>query len=294
MWMTPSGVERKSVVERMADMLERPDDFRLLERVPLDAGSVPLVLGERSEEDTILTILDTETTSTDARRASIIELAMLRCRYGRDGRLVEISDVFDKFEDPGMPIPGEVTEITGITDDMVRGQRLNTDVIRGWLGEDPLIVAHNAGFDRPIFERRFPAMARYRWACSYRGIPWNSMGYVSASLPLLLEQEGWFFDAHRAHADCLAVSWMLHVVPGALARLVESTADHILVSAGGKTFNIKDHLKKRGYGFNSTKKEWEIVVPPTSLKQELAFLNGLSYRGVLASHTRVTARDAFK
>ena len=146
MWVTPSGAEKVSTAERLVDIRERPDDFRLLERVPLDAESVPVVLGERSENDTVVTFLDTETTSLETSEARIIELAMLRCRYGPDGRLVEISDRFDGLEDPGIPIPEDVVGITGITDEMVRGQKLDSAVIREWLGEDPLVVAHKRAF----------------------------------------------------------------------------------------------------------------------------------------------------
>ncbi|MBI1658378.1 MAG: DNA polymerase III subunit epsilon [Thaumarchaeota archaeon] len=294
MWVTPSGAQIKSAGERLEDIRDRPDDFRLLERMPLVAESVPTVFGERSGEDTTITFLDIEATSLDVREARIIELGMLRCRYSPEGRLVEIIDVFSGFEDPGMPIPREVTGLTGITDEMVHGERLDPDAVRGWLGRDPLVVAHNARFDRPIFEQRFPDMGDYRWACSLRGIPWSMMGYGSASLPLLLEQEGWFFEAHRAHTDCLAVSWMLHSVPGTLGHLLDSIADRAKVTASGNTYPVKESLKERGYRFDGAKKHWTRIIPLSGLDQEMDFLGRMSYGGVIAGHERVTARTAFK
>ena len=292
-WVTPSGAEKTPAAGRLGDIRERPGDFRLLERIPLEAGSVPVVLGERSENDRVVTFLDTETTSLEIPEARIIELAMLRCRYGPDGRLVEISDRFDGLEDPGIPIPEDVVAITGITDEMVRGHTLDPAAVREWLGEDPLIVAHNARFDRPIFERRFREMSGYRWACSVRGIPWYGMGYGSASLPLLLGQEGWFFDAHRAHADCLAVSWMLHTVPGSLDHLIESAADRMVVTAGGPTYPVRSELGRRGYKFNGDKKNWTREVQPPDVDREIAFLGRLS-RSIRASYATVTARTAYK
>ena len=292
-WVTPSGTEKMSTAERLEDVRDRPGDFRLLERVPLDAESVPVVLGERSENDTVVTFLDTETTSLEIPEARIMELAMLRCRYGPDGRLVEISDRFDGLEDPGMPIPEDVVAITGITDEMVRGHGFDPVAIREWLGEDPLIVAHNARFDRPIFERRFREMNGYRWACSVQGIPWYGMGYRSSSLPLLLEQEGWFFDAHRAHADCLAVSWMLHAVPGSLEQLIESTADRVMVTASGPTYPVRSDLGKRGYKFNGDKKNWTREVQPADIDREIGFLGRLS-RNIRVNYATVTARTAYR
>ena len=293
MWVTPSGAEKMSAAERLEDIRDRPGDFRLLERVPLEAESVPVVLGERSENDTVVTFLDTETTSLEIPEARIIELAMLRCRYGPSGRLVEISGRFDGLEDPGIPIPKDVVDITGITSEMVRGHRLDPVAVREWLGEDPLIVAHNARFDRQIFERRFREMNRYRWACSVQGIPWYGMGYRSSSLPLLLEQEGWFFDAHRAHADCLAVSWMLHTVPGSLGQLIESAADRMVVTASGPTYAVRSDLGKRGYKFNGDKKNWTREVQPADVDREIGFLGRLS-RNIRVSYATVTARTAYK
>ena len=151
----------------------------------------------------------------------------------------------------------------------------------------------NARFDRPVFERRFQEMGRYRWACSVQGIPWYGMGYRSSSLPLLLEQEGWFFDAHRAHADCLAVSWMLHTVPGSLGKLVESAADRMVVTAGGITYPVRSDLGKRGYKFNGSKKNWTREVQVADVDREIEFLERLS-RNIRASYATVTARTAFK
>ena len=250
------------------------------------------MLGERSSEDTVIVFLNVEATSTDPRHARVIELGMSRCRYGPGMRLVEVEDTFVGLDDPGVDIPKEVVALTGITDDMVRGKRLDPETVQRWLGEDPLIVAHNAGFDRPIFERRFPSMSNYRWGCSYKGVPWSGMGYRSASLPMLLEQEGWFFDAHRANADCLAVSWLLHLVPGALDSLMESTKDAMMITAAGNTYPIKERLKERGYNFNG--KNWVLIVSKDSLDQEMAFLEAVNRGNVNATCRRVTARTAFK
>ena len=294
MWTTPSGTGKAPADGRIDDIRSRPADFRVLERVPHTMESVPFVLGERRDSDTVVTFLDTETTGLNPHADRIIELGMARCRYGSDGRLVEISDVFAGFDDPGVPIPPQVTRLTGITDGDVRGERLDARAVEEWLGGDPLVVAHNAKFDRPFFERRFPELGGYRWACSLQGIPWYEMGYASSSLPLLLVQEGWFYEAHRACDDCLAVSWMLHMVPGALDGLVRSAGDMTMVVAGGKTYPVREKLKARGYGFDGTKKHWTKTVPPDDADREADFLYGMKQGGMTVSRTRVTARTAFK
>lgn len=291
MWVTPSGNQIPPTANRISDIMDRPDDFRVLERVPLDRGEIPMEMGRSSKGDTIITLLDTETTGTED-VDKVIELGMIRCRYNA-GRLVGVEATYDEFDDPGMPIPLEVTAMTGITDDMVRGRRINADIVAEWLGEDPLIVAHNAAFDRPFFERRFPGLGDYRWACSLKDIPWRDAGYASASLPLLLAQEGWFHAAHRANADCMALAWLLHLVDGSVDELVASAATTMeRVFAGGNSYHVKDQLKARGYRWNGTR--WWRDVESGMLDGELRYLKALYPGGVASTHLTLDARSRFK
>ena len=61
----------------------------------------------------------------------------------------EILDRFDELIDPHRPLPQKITDLTYITDDMLRGKE-NEDVVTkkflDWVGDLPL-VAHNAKFD---------------------------------------------------------------------------------------------------------------------------------------------------
>jgi DNA polymerase-3 subunit epsilon len=68
-----------------------------------------------------------------------------------------------------------------------------------------LITAHNASFDRRFLERRFPVFIAKPWACSMKQLPWADEGLGSAKLDYLLSQLGFFFDDHRAMADCHAL-----------------------------------------------------------------------------------------
>ena len=48
-----------------------------------------------------------------------------------------------------------------------------------------LVIAYNAGFDRPFLELRFGVFASLPWGCSYRDVPWKDFGHASASLEFL-------------------------------------------------------------------------------------------------------------
>jgi DNA polymerase-3 subunit epsilon len=53
-----------------------------------------------------------------------------------------------RFEDLGFSIPPEITNLTGITDEMVAGHSIDDRAVNDLLGRVVLIIAHNAAFDR--------------------------------------------------------------------------------------------------------------------------------------------------
>ena len=192
--------------EDMARVLEAHPDYRVLRRlVPTMDFGVPSAPPPPARLRTLL-VLDTETTGLDATRDKVIELALLRVTVDADtGRPVGPVQVYDGLEDPGMPVPPAITDITGITTDMVRGQRLDEARVAELMQGVDLVVAHNAGFDRPFVESRLPAFARLAWACSWADVDWKALGQGSAKLESLALACGWFYDAHRAETDCHAL-----------------------------------------------------------------------------------------
>ena len=77
----------------------------------------------------------------------------------------EIKDVFNTFVDPHMPIPAEITRLTGITDADVAGAPDEGEAMRMFLdfaGDRP-IIAHNADFDTGFMSA----------ACTRCGIPFE-------------------------------------------------------------------------------------------------------------------------
>jgi len=87
--------------------------------------------------------LDLETTGLDAQRDAIIEIGAARFR--RDEEL----DTFSTFVDPGRHIPHDITTLTGITDQDVRGAPHLYDVLPDlvrFIGDQP-VVGHSVDFD---------------------------------------------------------------------------------------------------------------------------------------------------
>ena len=76
------------------------------------------------QETRISVLLDVETTGLNTAQDEIIELAMVKFDYLPDDRIAGVTDVFSSFNEPSNPIPNEITELTGITDEMVSGVKL--------------------------------------------------------------------------------------------------------------------------------------------------------------------------
>lgn len=279
--------------EDMAQRLAAHPDYRVLRRlVPVpDYGPPPVPspgTGDALPQAVRrVLILDTETTGLSHASDRVIELALLRVSVDvATGRPFGLVDTFEGFEDPGMPIPEVARQVTGITDDMVRGQRLDDARVQALLDGADLVIAHNAGFDRPFVEARFPGFAGKPWACSFADIDWKAQGAESAKLSALAQDRGWFYDAHRALVDCHALLQVLSSPDAGgsatgLARLITAAAQPgYKLRATGSPFESKDLLKARGYRWDGDARVWFCTVGSEgALNAELEWLRAEVYGG---------------
>lgn len=268
-------------MEGMARQLEAHPDYRVMRRL------LPrLRWGEpRDRRVCTVVVLDTETTGLDAAKEKIIELALVKVQVDVDtGLPVGEVTVYDELEDPGIPIPPEVEKITGISTSMVAGKRLDESRIAAMMQGVDLVIAHNAGFDRPFVESRLSGFSGLAWACSFADIDWKAQGRSSAKLESLAQALGFFYDAHRAEMDCHALLAVL--VPPlvtsprtGLSALIE-TAQHpsFRLQATHAPFDAKDKLKARGYRWHPEQKVWHTRLnTAVALQEECAWLKEQVY-----------------
>ncbi|MER2034224.1 exonuclease domain-containing protein, partial [Exiguobacterium indicum] len=98
---------------------------------------------DRNLDDATFVVFDVETTGLSAMYNKIIELAAVKIHDG------DIIDKFEAFADPKHLLSATTIDLTGITDDMVRGKPDPEQVVKefmDWVG-DSILVAHNASFD---------------------------------------------------------------------------------------------------------------------------------------------------
>jgi DNA polymerase-3 subunit epsilon len=113
--------------------------------------------------------------------------------------------VFSSFNEPSVPIPTEVTALTGITDEMVAGRRIDEAAVPAFVDDAAIVIAHNADFDRKFAERYWPIFERKAWGCSATEVEWRKYGFEGSRLGYLLNDAGFFHQAHRAADDCHAL-----------------------------------------------------------------------------------------
>jgi DNA polymerase-3 subunit epsilon len=246
--------------------------------------------------------IDLETTGLSSYQDAIIEFGAVLFTYTLDGQVVRIEDEYSGFEDPGRPIPPRITQLTGITDEMVRGQRLDEARLKQLLGQADLIIAHNAAFDRPFVERQMGPVAK-PWACSQREVPWQESGLDSTKLEFLAYRYGWFYDSHRALDDCrMAVHLLAQPLPGAASTALATLLDNASkpsyrLWAAGAPFETKELLKSRQYRWDPEARCWWKEVTAKEQEAEAAFLQAEVLRGraprvdVLTAQERYRAQD---
>jgi len=297
--------------EGLLGQLEAHPDYRVVRRLDVSQAGKALA----GPKVLLAATVATETTGTDPAVDKVIELAVVVFEYCHaTGVVGRVLGSYDGLEDPGVPIPRSSTAIHGITDEMVRGQRIDDASVASVLDGVGLVIAHNAGFDRKFLEPRLPLFASLPWACSWQEVPWSEAGIESSKLEYLAYRYGFFYEGHRAEIDCRALLEVLRrpfvrmpadradaaldggraAVPGgvgqgerdgvpvtALKVLLDSArGPSFRVWATGSPFESKDVLRKRGYWWDAPKRCWSVEVrSQEAVQAELQWLKEAVFGG---------------
>ncbi len=130
-------------------------------------------------------ILDFETTGFSADNDRVIEVGVVKIKNH------EIVDTFQEFVNPGRRIAPAITNLTGITNEMVREADIGSEVmprLKSFVG-DELIVAHNASFDARFYNAEMNRVQIYP----------NNEFLCSLLLARRIYQE---LDSHKLDALC--------------------------------------------------------------------------------------------
>lgn len=287
------------------EQLEASGNYKVIERLPLvdhyhdhdpEAG-VELIKGA---------YVDVETTGLSHEKDKVIELAIVPFEFDKEGRIYKVGEAFDQFQDPGVPITEEITRLTSITNEMVAGKSIDVAAVENVLTGVSLVVAHNAGFDRPFCEQISGAFKDMHWACSISDVHWSEESIESPKLVFLAYKFGFFYDAHRANVDCLAgIHLLSKILPlsniSVLKKLLENARKtSYRIDAIGAPFDKKDLLKSRGYRWNpgedGSQKCWYKTVPDDAYENELMYLEKSIYLASVGHLPieKMTAKNRYK
>ena len=269
--------------ESLAQQLEANPNYRVQRKLApqsafAESDGRPLARG---------VIVDTETTGLNQDTDKIMEIGLVVFEYDPEtGQAYRVLESFGALEYPGIPITPETTEITGITNEMVAGQRIDDVRVAELVSGASIVIAHNSKFDRPFLEQRFPLFEELPWGCSFAQVDWDGEGLGARKLDYIAFQFGFFFDAHRAETDCQALLTILQKeLPKSKVKVLKSLLDQLpqkdwTVYALNSAFDTKDLLKARSYYWDAGRKTWHRTLTGTeAITGEVAWLKESIYGG---------------
>ena len=236
--------------------------------------------------------VDVETTGLGHEHDDVIELAALPFTYTLDGRVVEVlhDEAQVHRQDPGRPLPAEITHLTGLTDDDLRGERIDVEAVTALIERCGLVVRAQRRL-RPCFRREGPAPPRAenpgravarrfpgRRRVS-RARPCIACSAPSASTPRTATAR-----SRTARPGC-GSSRNASPCPGVtvLAALRErALAPTERLWARKAPFESKDLLRARGYRWmphmrEAIERSWWTELAPDKLEAELEWLGANVY-----------------
>ncbi len=232
-------------------------------------------------------ILDVETTGINPDEDLIIEIGVLEFVL-REGRTEpELLNMYGALQDPQRPLSDEIKKLTGLDDDLLKGQVIAWDYIRSLLERASVVVAHNASFDRSFIERRPELQGlSLHWACTMKHIDWRGKGFKTRALNYLAADHGFVNAfAHRALFDC-ATTFRL-MTPYFQELLQRSYLREMRILAVQAPFEAKDKLKQQDYRWDPEKRLWYKDVLEDGLLGERDFLREHIYTSQPDRHQEV-------
>lgn len=189
--------------------------------------------------ETKYAIIDIETTGGQANRSRITEIAVVL----HDGK--KVIETFETLINPECYIPYGITELTGITQEMVmeapKFYEVAKEIVK--MTEGAVFVAHNVRFDYTFIKEEFARLGytyTRKQLCTVRLSRKVFPGLPSYSLENLIHHFGIkVTERHRAMADAMATAELFDIILAAHNNLEHV---HHLVNLGIKESRLPSNL----------------------------------------------------
>jgi DNA polymerase-3 subunit epsilon len=199
-------------IKAEGDVIRRNQLIRLRQ---LGAAGIAAEIGRvdyRFDPEQDYVVVDVETTGAWSHGDRITEIGAVKVRNHR------VVGEWHSLLNPQRPIPAKIVQLTGITNDMVRGARLFAEVADSFMDfmADGIFVAHNVNFDYGFIAYEFERLERrFRFPklCTCAGMRRRYPGHKSYGLGNLCEIYGIELDNHhRALCDARASAHLLNLI----------------------------------------------------------------------------------
>jgi DNA polymerase III subunit epsilon len=203
-------------------------------------------------------VLDVETTGLSSETDQIIEIGVIIFEYDKDTKkITRILEEISELQESISPLRQKIIDITGITDDDLKGQTIDWNLFEEKMKGVEFIIAHNAAFDRGFMDQVSQFCREAKWCCSLNDILWADNGYPILKLDTLAIYHGFFNDnAHRASDDCKALLYLLTFNDYMSEMIKASESTNHLVFAKGTKFSTKLTFNDMEYKWSANPKLW--------------------------------------
>ena len=259
-------------------------------------------IGDNQDKIKTGCVIDVETTGLNQKTDVIIEIGLRLFQFNRlNGDLLKVVEGYSSLQDPLRPLTEDIKRLTGITDEQLKGKQIDWKKVEELLLKSNVVIAHNAGFDRPFLDRTVSASKECHWVCSFKQVDWSEKGFFTSKLEFLSIYHGFYVGAHRALNDADALLHLLSFLDLGTKRsyldelLQRARKPVVLVSANQSPFESKDALRARGYRWDTQERVWSKMLLKELLDDEIAWMEAAVYNGKFKGIAQeISTKDLFK
>jgi ATP-dependent DNA helicase DinG len=187
-----------------------------------------------------LIAFDIEATGLDIQTNEIIEIGMVKFQNGK------VIDQYESFVKPSIPIPTDITHLTGIHPEDVQNAPTIDELLptlKAFFGQSP-VIAHNSIFD-VTFMRKYGLLKTNQAIDTYElssiilpTVPRYNLNSLTTGLGIELE------NAHRALDDAIATAFLYWELWKRITSLPTSLIEEIIVAASDLNWELTHVFQK--------------------------------------------------
>ncbi len=207
-------------------------------------------------------VLDTETTGF-GKIDEITSLSIIPFIFDSKMDVCHVLNdkIYDEYNETKKRIPQEVQELTQITNEMIKGKKIDWQYVEKFLSKMKIVLAHNSSFDKRMM-KKYIDVDKYSWGCSVKNINWKKQLFPTSSLPTLCRDHGFHYRAHASLDDSRAV---IHLLAHKNPTTGKSNLSELLTDIYSPTyklmsdntpFNKKEDVKEQGFKWDPDEKCW--------------------------------------